>query len=110
VTAELDGRLDPPVESAAYFAIAEMLANATKHSGAHRVWIDLSHDGGLLRMTVTDDGNGGASLSGGTGLRGIERRIGTFDGILALNSPLGGPTTVTMELPCALSSQRTSSS
>jgi signal transduction histidine kinase len=110
VTAELGGRLDPPVESAAYFAIAEMLANATKHSGAHRVWIDLRHHDGLLRMTVTDDGNGGASLSGGTGLRGIERRIGTFDGILALNSPVGGPTTVTMELPCVLSSPRTSSS
>jgi signal transduction histidine kinase len=108
VTAELDGRLEPPVESAAYFAVAEMLANATKHSGAQRVWIDLRYDDGRLRMTVTDDGNGGASLSGGTGLRGIERRIGTFDGILALNSPVGGPTTVTMELPCVLSSQRTS--
>ncbi|HXA60774.1 MAG TPA: sensor domain-containing protein [Streptosporangiaceae bacterium] len=109
VTSDLGGRLEAPVESAAYFAISEMLANATKHSGADRVWIDIRHRGGMLRMTVTDDGAGGASLDGGTGLRGIERRIGTFDGILALRSPVGGPTTVTMELPCALSSPRTSS-
>jgi signal transduction histidine kinase len=108
VEVDLPGRLDPPVESAAYFAVSELLANASKHSGAGRVWIDLRHEDGLLRVIVTDDGAGGASLAGGTGLRGIERRIGTFDGVLALNSPQGGPTIVTMELPCASSSPRTS--
>ncbi|WP_245667292.1 sensor histidine kinase [Actinomadura macra] len=110
VTVELPGRPEPPVESAAYFAVSEILTNAVKHSGAGRVWIDLRHERGMLRITVTDDGRGGATMDGGTGLRGIERRIGTFDGILALNSPVGGPTIVTMELPCALSSPKTSPS
>ncbi|MBC6457315.1 sensor histidine kinase [Actinomadura sp. HBU206391] len=108
VDVNLPGRLDPPVESAAYFAVSELLANASKHSGAQRVWIDLRHHDGSLRVIVTDDGIGGASVADGTGLRGIERRIGTFDGVLALNSPQGGPTIVTMELPCASSSPRTS--
>jgi signal transduction histidine kinase len=110
VNVELPGRPQPPVESAAYFAVSEILTNAAKHSGARRIWIDMRHENGMLRITVTDDGHGGATLDGGTGLRGIERRIGTFDGVLALNSPPGGPTIVTMELPCALSSPRISPS
>jgi signal transduction histidine kinase len=110
VTTDLPCRLALPVESAAYFAVSEALANATKHSGARRVWIDLRHEAGRLMMSVTDDGHGGADPSRGTGLLGIERRLATFDGVLALNSPPGGPTMVMMELPCALSSPRTSSS
>ncbi|TMQ92664.1 sensor histidine kinase [Actinomadura soli] len=110
VASDLPSRPEPPVESAAYFAVSEILTNAAKHSGAARVWVDLRYEDGMLRITVTDDGHGGATLDGGTGLRGIERRIGTFDGILALNSPVGGPTIVTMELPCALSSPKTSPS
>ncbi|GAB3963493.1 sensor domain-containing protein [Actinoallomurus acanthiterrae] len=104
VTVELPGRFEAPVESAAYFAVSEVLTNAAKHSGAQRVWIDLRHENDRLRIVITDDGQGGADLSGGTGLRGIERRLGTFDGVLALSSPVGGPTMVTMELPCVLSS------
>jgi signal transduction histidine kinase len=103
VEVDMPGRIDAPVESAAYFAVSEILTNAAKHSGAQRVWLDLRHENGMLRISVTDDGRGGADLSGGTGLRGIERRLGTFDGVLALNSPAGGPTIVTMELPCELS-------
>ncbi|XRQ06810.1 histidine kinase [Actinomadura welshii] len=110
VTVEMSGRAEPPVESAAYFAVSEILTNAAKHAGASHVWIDVRHQGGMLRITITDDGQGGATMEGGTGLRGIERRIGTFDGILALSSPVGGPTIVTMELPCALSSPKTSPS
>ncbi|MEU8307723.1 histidine kinase [Actinomadura sp. NPDC048955] len=110
VSADLPSRPEPPVESAAYFAVSEILTNAAKHSGASRVWIDMRHENGMLRITVTDDGRGGATLEGGSGLRGIERRIGTFDGVLALSSPVGGPTIVTMELPCALSSPKTSPS
>jgi signal transduction histidine kinase len=106
VTVELDGGLEAPVESAAYFAVSEILTNAAKHSGAQRVWLDVRHSDGMLRISVTDDGRGGADMSGGTGLRGIERRLATFDGVLALNSPAGGPTIVTMELPCALSAPR----
>jgi signal transduction histidine kinase len=101
VVVELPGRLDPPVESAAYFAVSEILTNAAKHSGARRVWLDLRHDEGMLRIVITDDGKGGADASRGTGLRGIERRLAAFDGLLALSSPQGGPTMVTMELPCA---------
>jgi signal transduction histidine kinase len=103
VEIDMPGRVDAPVESAAYFAVSEILTNAAKHSGAQRIWLDLRHENGMLRIMVTDDGRGGADLSGGTGLRGIERRLGTFDGVLALNSPAGGPTIVTMELPCELS-------
>jgi signal transduction histidine kinase len=58
-------------------------------------------------MVVTDDGEGGADPAAGTGLRGIERRLAAFDGTMALSSPPGGPTVITMELPCALSSPRT---
>jgi len=99
---ELAGRPEPPVESAAYFAVSEVLANAVKHSGASRVWLDMRYNDGMLRITITDDGRGGASPENGSGLRGIERRLGTFDGVLALSSPAGGPTIVTMELPCTL--------
>jgi signal transduction histidine kinase len=58
-------------------------------------------------MEVGDDGHGGADPTGGTGLAGIERRLAAFDGTMALSSPPGGPTIVTMELPCVLSSPRT---
>jgi signal transduction histidine kinase len=101
------GRLDTPVESAAYFAIAEILTNATVHSGATFAFVSIKRLGDLLLIEVGDDGHGGADRSKGTGLRGIERRLAAFDGTMNLASPLGGPTIVTMELPCALSSPRT---
>jgi signal transduction histidine kinase len=100
VTVDLPGRLEPPVESAAYFAVAELMTNATKHGGGSRVWVDLRHADGVLHMTVSDDGHGGADPSRGSGLRGVERRLGTFDGTIFVSSPLGGPTVVSMEVPC----------
>ncbi|MGW5661026.1 sensor histidine kinase [Streptomyces sp. NPDC003758] len=103
VNVELDGRADAPVESAAYFAVSEVLTNAVKHSGADRIWVDLHHGEGMLRISVTDNGKGGAVIGAGSGLFGVERRLGTFDGVLAVSSPAGGPTMVTMEIPCALS-------
>ncbi|MEW1679734.1 sensor domain-containing protein [Streptomyces sp. NPDC093594] len=103
VDVTLPGRADAPVESAAYFAVSEVLANAVKHSGADRIWVDLHHADGHLRVTVTDNGRGGAVIGGGSGLAGVERRLGTFDGVLAVSSPAGGPTLVTMEIPCVLS-------
>ena len=105
VDVDLPGRAEAPVESAAYFAVSEVLTNAVKHSGADRVWVDVHHTGatGMLRIAVTDNGKGGASIGAGSGLSGIERRLGTFDGVLAVSSPAGGPTMVTMEIPCALS-------
>src|SRR5690349_24963467 len=106
---ELPGRPPAPVESAAYFAVSELLANVSKHAGAHQAWIDMRHERGMLRIDVGDDGRGGANPSEGTGLRGIERRRSAFDGILPLSSPPGGPTVATLELPCELSSPKTSS-
>ncbi|MFH9008848.1 sensor histidine kinase [Streptomyces afghaniensis] len=107
VNMELPGRAEAPVESAAYFAVSEVLTNAVKHAGADRIWIDLHHvhegASGMLRVTVTDNGKGGAVVGAGSGLAGVERRLGTFDGVLAVSSPVGGPTMVTMEIPCALS-------
>ncbi|MFF4979910.1 sensor histidine kinase [Streptomyces sp. NPDC001046] len=101
VSVDLPGRAEAPVESAAYFAVSEVLANAVKHSGADRIWVDLHRADGMLRATVTDDGRGGAVIGAGSGLAGVERRLGTFDGVLAVSSPAGGPTMVTMEIPCA---------
>ncbi|HEU4346832.1 MAG TPA: sensor domain-containing protein [Actinoplanes sp.] len=103
-------RLETPVESAAYFAVAEALANVSRHSGARSAWVSMHHDGTTLFLMVGDDGHGGADPQAGTGLRGIERRLAAFDGTMTLSSPRGGPTVVTMELPCALSSPRTSPS
>jgi signal transduction histidine kinase len=110
VTAAFEGRLAAPVESAAYFAVCEALANAARHSHASVIAVAIGHDGERLRITVTDDGRGGADPSRGTGLAGIQRRLGTFDGTLVVQSPPGGPTTLTMEVPCAFSSPRTSTS
>lgn len=107
VDIELDGRPPAPVESAGYFAIAEALANVVKHSQAAHAWVRVRHDGRALGMTVRDDGVGGADPSGGTGLRGVERRLAAFDGTVAVSSPPGGPTVVIMELPCELSSPKT---
>jgi signal transduction histidine kinase len=101
----LRGRLSPPVEAACYFAVAEALANAVKHSGARRVHIRVAHDG-VLRIEVSDDGAGGADPQHGSGLRGVERRLSTFDGIMAVSSPPGGPTMIVMEVPCELSSPK----
>jgi signal transduction histidine kinase len=109
VTVDLPGEVEMPVASAVYFALAEILTNAVRHAGAHTVRIHFEHHVGMLRAQITDDGAGGADSARGTGLKGIERRLATFDGILAVNSPPGGPTIVVIEVPCALSSPKTSS-
>ena len=108
LAADLPGRLPAPVESAAYFAVTELLTNVAKHAGASQTWVDIRYVDGTLRMGVSDNGHGGADPARGTGLRGIERRIAAFDGVMAVSSPPGGPTAVTMEVPCALSSPKTS--
>jgi signal transduction histidine kinase len=96
-------RLPAPVESAAYFAVSELLANVAKHSGAAAAEVDLWHSDGSLRVRVSDDGAGGADPARGTGISGIARRLGAFDGVLVVSSPVGGPTVVSLEIPCALS-------
>lgn len=114
---ELTGRPPAPVETAVYFAIAEALANVGKHSGAEHAWIELHHEPasdaeavGRLRAVVGDDGNGGADPSRGTGMRGVATRLAAFDGRMWVSSPAGGPTLITLEVPCDLSSPRTSPS
>jgi signal transduction histidine kinase len=98
----LDEEPPTPVAAAVYFAIAEALTNAVRHSGADAVEIGIGHCDGMLRATIVDDGQGGADPSAGTGLSGIERRLATFDGIVAVTSPAGGPTIVVIEVPCTL--------
>ncbi|OIJ92145.1 histidine kinase [Streptomyces sp. MUSC 14] len=113
----LPGRPEGPIEAALYFAVAELLTNAARHGDATHARVELAHTGEVLRCTVWDDGSGGAREedgpvlgAGGSGLRGIRRRLSAFDGTLGIDSPDGGPTLVTMELPCVLSSRKTSSS
>jgi signal transduction histidine kinase len=103
VTADPIGRAPAPVESAAYFAVSELLANVTKHAEARQAWVEIRYRPGMLAVCVTDDGRGGADPARGTGVRGIERRLAAFDGVLALSSPPGGPTVVQLEIPCELS-------
>jgi signal transduction histidine kinase len=103
VTGDLPARPPAPVESAAYFAVSELLANVAKHSGTRAAEVDLRYSDEAVRIRVADNGSGGVDASRGTGLRGIERRLAAFDGVLAVYSPIGGPTVVTMEVPCELS-------
>ncbi|GAA2659963.1 MULTISPECIES: sensor domain-containing protein [Actinosynnema] len=105
---DLPRRLYAPLESAAYFAVSELLTNAAKHSDARHVGIVARLTEEKLIISVSDDGCGGASVNGGTGLRGIARRCASFDGSLDVRSPVGGPTVAILELPCASSSPRTS--
>ncbi|WP_405147087.1 sensor domain-containing protein [Sphaerisporangium sp. NBC_01403] len=95
------GRLPAAVEAAAYFIVAETLTNAAKHSGATRVLVRLTRHDGALLIEVTDDGIGGVDESLGTGIIGIRRRAAALDGTVLVGGPAGGPTTITVELPCA---------
>jgi signal transduction histidine kinase len=99
LTVSLTERPSPAIEAMAYFCAAELLANATKHSGASRVRISVCEQDSGLAMSVTDDGDGGARLVPGGGLAGLLERVQTVDGRLGVDSPPGGPTTVTIELP-----------
>jgi hypothetical protein len=97
---QLSQRLDPAAETAAYFVIAEALANAAKHSHARRCVIGLRHGHRTLRVWLTDDGLGGAALVKGHGLRGLDHRLNAVGGRLTVTSPAGGPTTIAAELTC----------
>jgi len=87
------------IETMAYFSAAELLANVAKHSGARHATLEAVHVPGLLRIRVTDDGRGGARPVQGGGLCGLAERVRTVDGRVEVDSPRGGPTTVTVELP-----------
>jgi signal transduction histidine kinase len=107
VSGSLTERLPAPVESAVYFAVAECLANVGKHADAAHAWVELTREADSLRVVVGDDGHGRADPGAGTGMRGVARRLAAFDGTMMVSSPVGGPTLVTLEVPCASSSPRT---
>jgi signal transduction histidine kinase len=100
VNVDLPERPPPTVEAVAYFVVSEALANVTKHAAATQVDVEIVRSGPTLRVTVTDDGVGGADPAGGTGLRGLAKRVYSVDGTLRLDSPAGGPTVLAAELPC----------
>jgi signal transduction histidine kinase len=97
---QLPHRLPAPVESTAYFVISEALTNAVKHARAARVTVGGRLVDRRLIVIVSDDGVGGADPARGTGLRGLVDRVSVMDGTLAIISPVGGPTTLRLELPC----------
>jgi signal transduction histidine kinase len=99
VSVDIDARPAAPVESAAYFVVAEALANIGKHANAEHVDIVVRRRGDALVVEIVDDGAGGADSSG-NGLSGLARRVGALDGALEISSPVGGPTTVRAVMPC----------
>ncbi|WP_327320803.1 sensor histidine kinase [Streptomyces sp. NBC_01235] len=94
-------RAPAAVEAAAYFAVAEALTNVAKHSGSSRATVELVRLRNGLRAVVKDEGHGGADGGEGSGLLGIRRRVAALDGVVSVTSPVGGPTTIAVELPCA---------
>jgi signal transduction histidine kinase len=100
VHARIGERPTPAIETIAYFCAAEVMANATKHSYANQIRLDIySEQAGLLVLKITDDGIGGADKSRGSGLDGLAQRVSTVDGQITVDSPPGGPTVVTVTLP-----------
>ncbi|MGH4032551.1 sensor histidine kinase [Actinomycetota bacterium Odt1-20B] len=99
VTAELPERPAEAIEGIAYFTVSELLQNVSKHSGARSASVDVWRSDRRLLIQVWDDGRGGATLDGGTGMAGLADRLGAVDGLFVIESPQGGPTTITAELP-----------
>ncbi|WP_407285294.1 sensor histidine kinase [Streptomyces sp. BP-8] len=100
VSAEVTLRLDPPIESALYFGVAELMTNAVKHARATRAHISVARDDNDIVVDVEDNGQGGADERTGGGLAGLRRRLAVFDGTLEISSPAGGPTRARMVVPC----------
>ncbi|MEU8889168.1 sensor domain-containing protein [Streptomyces sp. NPDC048442] len=99
VEVDLPARPAAAIEGIAYFTVSELLQNVSKHARATRASVEVWETGGRLMLQVTDDGRGGASTGGGSGLAGLAERLDAVDGILVVDSPTGGPTTITAELP-----------
>ncbi|MEU1008232.1 sensor domain-containing protein [Streptomyces sp. NPDC005890] len=99
VTVDLPARPAEAIEGIAYFTVSELLQNVSKHSGARTAAVDVWRTADRLILQVRDDGRGGARLDGGSGMRGLAERLGAVDGLFVVDSPAGGPTVVTAELP-----------
>jgi signal transduction histidine kinase len=100
LTVDLPRRPAPVIEAVAYFVVSEGLANIAKHSQASEAAVFVQRAGDRLHVIVTDDGIGGADAAGGTGLTGLARRAASVDGTFEIDSPPGGPTLLTVDLPC----------
>ena len=102
VQLDVDVNPRPPasVESAAYFVVTEALTNVAKHSGATAARVSMARRGDRLAIDVSDNGHGGADATGGSGLRGLEERVRGLGGWMQVLSPVGGPTSILVELPC----------
>ncbi|MBB2908873.1 signal transduction histidine kinase [Streptosporangium becharense] len=98
---DMPERVSPTVEAVAFFVVSEALTNIAKHAQASEAEVTVGRRDGRLQLAVFDDGLGGADPSRGSGLRGLAQRVGSVDGILIVDSPVGGPTTIRVELPCA---------
>ncbi|MYU24293.1 sensor domain-containing protein [Streptomyces sp. SID8352] len=99
VTVDVAERPAAAIEGIAYFTVSELLQNVSKHSGARTASVEVWRSADRLMLQVVDDGRGGARLDAGSGMRGLADRLGAVDGLFAVDSPPGGPTTVTAELP-----------
>ena len=93
-------RPPPAVESAAYFVVNEALTNVARHAMATRAHVSIARAGDRLVVEVRDDGVGGADVAGGSGLQGLRDRVAGLGGSMYVISPAGGPTTISVELPC----------
>jgi signal transduction histidine kinase len=100
LTVNVPRRPSPTIEAVAYFVVSEGLTNITKHSQASQAEVFVEQAGDRLHIIVTDDGAGGADPARGTGLAGLARRAESVDGTLDITSPLGGPTLLSVDLPC----------
>ncbi|GGY90949.1 histidine kinase [Streptomyces olivaceoviridis] len=99
VTVDLPARPAAAIEGIAYFTVSELLQNISKHSGARSASVDVWRSEERLLIQVRDEGRGGARLDGGSGMRGLADRLGAVDGLFVVDSPAGGPTVITAELP-----------
>ncbi|WP_399887453.1 sensor histidine kinase [Streptomyces sp. BBFR51] len=99
VTVDLTERPAAAIEGIAYFTVSELLQNVSKHSGARTASVEVWRSSDRLLIQVGDDGHGGASLDGGTGMKGLADRLSAVDGLFVVDSPQGGPTSITAELP-----------
>jgi signal transduction histidine kinase len=100
LTVDLPRRPAPVIEAVAYFVVSEGLSNIVKHSAASEAAVFVQRSGDRLHVIVTDDGVGGADPARGTGLAGLARRAASVDGTFEIDSPPGGPTLLTVDLPC----------
>ncbi|TDT37407.1 signal transduction histidine kinase [Streptomyces sp. BK208] len=99
VTVDLTERPAAAIEGIAYFTVSELLQNVSKHSAARSASVEVWRSSDRLLIQVGDDGRGGARLDGGTGMKGLADRLSAVDGLFVVDSPEGGPTSITAELP-----------